>query len=111
METGIIFVEFKPNSYVTESDVIAIINVRKKLYTSDPQLVLASSVNVKHTTQKAREAYKSPDLDEMTKGLALLVKGPLSRFFGNYYIKVKPPDFPTKMFTDQDKAIEWLRSL
>ena len=39
---------------------------------------------------------------------ALLIGSSVSRFMGNFFIKINKPPIPTKLFTDKDAAIEWL---
>lgn len=43
--------------------------------------------------------------------LALLIKAnPLGRMIGNVYLRVANTRIPTRLFTDEDSALQWLRS-
>jgi len=42
--------------------------------------------------------------------LALLIESPLSKIAANLFLKFNKPQYPTRIFTDEEKAMEWLKS-
>lgn len=44
------------------------------------------------------------------KCLAVVINSSLSRIIANLFMKFSKPPFPVKLFTDEDKAIEWLKT-
>lgn len=57
----------------------------------------------------ARDYLSEKDLG--LKGViagALVLKSVYSEFLGNFYLRITKPAIPTKIFTDREKAIEWL---
>jgi hypothetical protein len=43
--------------------------------------------------------------------MAMLVRAsPLGRTMGNVYLKIARPAIPTKLFTQESKALAWLRA-
>ena len=40
---------------------------------------------------------------------ALIVKSRMSRLIGSFFIGINKPDFPVKLFDDEQKAVEWLK--
>ena len=51
--------------------------------------------------------------DEIAKigvpATALIVKSRMSRLIGSFFIGINKPDFPVKLFDDEQKALEWLK--
>lgn len=65
---------------------------------------------VKGFTKDAR-AHVSNETDEPAKALALVASSAISRIIGNFLIGLNKPPIPVKIFTDKDKAIQWLKNL
>jgi len=42
------------------------------------------------------------------KKLAVIVGSSISRITGNIYLSFSKPAYPTKLFTNRDKALDWL---
>lgn len=70
--------------------------------------VLADIRNVKGFTKEARDllAKKGNDLVDAA---AVLVNSPVERMIVNFYINVSKPAKPTRMFTDEKRALIWLK--
>ena len=57
----------------------------------------------------ARHHYSGQTLVNGFLALALLVDGsPFGRMMGNVYLRVARPGIPTQLFTDEQRAVEWL---
>jgi len=61
-------------------------------------------------TREAREYYAGPDISQHRVAEALLINTMAARITANFYLRVNKPLTPTRLFTDEQKAIEWLRS-
>ena len=58
---------------------------------------------------EARHHYSGQTLVDAFLALALLVEaGPFGRMFGNTYLRVATPGVPTRLFSDETEAAEWL---
>jgi hypothetical protein len=58
----------------------------------------------------ARHHYSGQTLVEAFSALALLVEGsPFGRMFGNVYLRIAKPGIPTRLFSDETEAAEWLK--
>ena len=58
----------------------------------------------------ARHHYSGQTLVERFSALALLVEAsPFGRMFGNVYLRVARPGIPTQLFSDEARAVEWLK--
>ncbi len=51
-------------------------------------------------------ALKTP---EFVIALALVTSSPLSMMLSNLYLTLKKPPYPSRLFTDEQKAREWLK--
>jgi len=59
---------------------------------------------------ETRHLYSGQALDDSFSALALLVEGsPLGRMMGNLYFRVARPGIPMHLFTDEIRALAWLR--
>lgn len=57
----------------------------------------------------ARHHYSGQTLVEAFSALALLVEAsPFGRMFGNVYLRIAKPGIPTRLFSDETEAAEWL---
>ena len=58
---------------------------------------------------EARHHYSGQTLADAFSALALLVEAsPFGRMFGNIYLRVAKPGIPTRLFSDEAEAVQWL---
>lgn len=62
-------------------------------------------------TKEVRDFMASKEVTQYIGGLAVLVKSGVSKMFGNIFLKFSKPDHPTKIFTNEAQAKEWLKQL
>ena len=74
-----------------------------------PYAYLATQGEFSHVTTKAKELLASKELAENTVAKALLIQSLSDRILANFYLKINKPFVKTKIFTDRDKAIDWLK--
>jgi hypothetical protein len=59
---------------------------------------------------EVRLYYVGENMDPSFSAFGLLVRGsPLGRMMGNVYLRVARASIPTRIFSDESKAIAWLR--
>jgi len=80
--------------------------------TKFPVLMLAK--NVKGADKEARRLFKNTDPQHpgpyhITKVCAMVVGSGISKMIGNMVIIINKPPFPAKLFSDEEKAITWLK--
>src|SRR4051812_45322913 len=62
-------------------------------------------------TPEARRYYSGQVLVDCFSALALLIDiSPFGRTMGNIYLQIARPGIPTQLFTDENLAINWLKS-
>lgn len=69
---------------------------------------LADITQAEFLTEEARN-YAGVVTPKLVKALALITNSVISRMIANVFIALKKPPYPTKMFTSEANAREWLR--
>ncbi|WP_276496632.1 hypothetical protein [Pontibacter litorisediminis] len=62
---------------------------------------------IKQSTKEARD-FMANEGNEQVSASAILISSPMLKMTANFYIKVNKPRNPTRMFTDEPSALEWL---
>ena len=60
-------------------------------------------------TREARNYYAGERTASIQRATALLIDSPLSAVIANFFMGLNKPLSPTRMFTNEDDAIAWLR--
>lgn len=71
-------------------------------------LVLVDTRGVRWQSREARDYFVSPNAAEATTAVALIVGSPISRVLGSFFLRFEKHRFPTALFDDEGKAIDWL---
>ena len=69
-------------------------------------------IDMRQTTRIGREArnhYAGERTASIQRATALLVASPLSATIANFFMGLNKPLSPTRMFTNENEAIAWLR--
>ena len=64
---------------------------------------------VKSADREARNFGASAEAAQVISAQAILIDSAVTKMIGNFFLNVSKPPFPTRMFTDQDEALDWLR--
>lgn len=60
---------------------------------------------------EVRHCYTGEHLDSSFAAFGMLVRGsPVGQMMGNFYLKVARPGIPARIFSDEPKALTWLRA-
>ncbi|HXA01939.1 MAG TPA: STAS/SEC14 domain-containing protein [Cytophagaceae bacterium] len=60
-------------------------------------------------TSKEMRDYSAAELPKITKALAMISTSALGKMIANLFFGLKPPPYPTKMFSNEKDAKEWLK--
>lgn len=112
-ESGIIHLNFpKEGVEIRVEDSMEILQQRISLGPqNERQLIVADLTSNPKPDREARDYAKSDEMNAVTKGLALIVGSGLSTILGNFFLGFNKGDYPVKLFTDKQDAIEWLKTL
>jgi len=62
-----------------------------------------------NVNKQARAFYGSDEVTRTHRALAFIIDSGFSRVIGNFYLGLNKPKIPTKLFTKEEDAIEWLK--
>lgn len=108
MRSDRIFQEvFKDGVEVSVSEMREIVMIAHK-YFPKKNLIYVNMSKVKSVPYETRQYLKTEEASIYVKAVALKVESKVSAVIANFINLVNRTEFPTKVFTDEDKAIEWL---
>ena len=108
-EPGIIIVKVKPVHItldMSDSSLDAILGLAEK----KPWALVVDLVDLKGTDRLVRHRAADPDRFKGVSALAIVAGNPLTRFLGNFFIRVRGPSRPTRLFADPHQAIKWAQT-
>lgn len=70
--------------------------------------VLVDMSRIKGESRAARQHFGSDDAATKYSAVALLVASPVSRVVGTFFLRLVEHKAPTRLFTDETAAIDWL---
>jgi len=108
-EDGIVREIFAAGAQITLDDMKEIVAIQIEYAKEGKKPVFADMSKVRSATREARVFSSGDDSIRSVSTLALLVGTPLSKVLGNFFIGLNKPSYPTKLFTSEEKAIEWLK--
>lgn len=65
--------------------------------------------HARKVTREARVFYAGSEAAEVLAATALLIGSPISRAIANFFLGMNKPKMPTRLFTSESEALEWLR--
>ena len=71
--------------------------------------ILVAPDNFNSITEEARALTASESFSHHTCGKALMVHNTATRLVAEFYLRINKPIMPTRVFTDRNKAIRWLK--
>jgi hypothetical protein len=72
--------------------------------------LLVDARNVKSMTREARQHLSINGRETLITSFAILVKSPLSRVIGNFFMGINRPSIPARVFDSETQAIQWLKT-
>ena len=62
-----------------------------------------------HGAEQEARNYVAKEGKPYIQAMALIVKSPYTRMLGNFFIGFSKPNYPSKIFNNEEKAIQWLK--
>lgn len=72
--------------------------------------ILIDSNKVKYITREARSHFSTKNRQSVINSMAIIVKSPISRVIGNFFMGLNKPNIPAKLFENESSAVAWLQS-
>ena len=84
---------------------------RQQLDDGKPLPFLMDIRRARSLSREARNYFASDEAAQVFAATALLVSSPLSRAIGNFFLGLNKPKMQTRLFTDENEALAWLKSV
>jgi len=108
----VIHIQFKPTDKHGIDEARSVVSAHNQLAAGSQCPVLADIQDVTVGADRdAREYYVSEESSRYKTGMAMLVNSPMQRMLGNIFFKINRPPYPTRLFSRQVDALEWLHEL
>ncbi|MBK9284195.1 MAG: hypothetical protein IPM51_07715 [Sphingobacteriaceae bacterium] len=105
---GVLHIHFVGNYIITGKEAKAINDILGNLSENKEAPVLITAETLIQFDRTAREFSASPEGFRFTLAEALVVKNFAQKLIATFYISYDKPPKPSKVFTDETKAIDWL---
>ncbi|MEZ4826552.1 MAG: hypothetical protein R3C61_09700 [Bacteroidia bacterium] len=99
----------KPQTQSTLESVIEEHEAIKELIGSQRVVMLTDIRNMVSATPEARAYTNSKELANTYLAVGLLVGNVFSRVIGSFILGINKPDYPVRLFTDEQSAVQWLK--
>jgi len=108
-EDGLVIVKIRDNAYQSIEDAKANLATAISAIAGRRRPLLIDIRTAQPLDADARHHYSGQTLVDGFSALALLVESsPFGRMMGNVYLRVARPGVPTRLFTEERRALEWL---
>jgi len=108
-EEDIAWLAFFPEAELEEEDAVEIVRRAAETFVGERYVVLADIRNLKSISNEARQYFAGRQSEELHNALAILVGSTATRLIANFFINFHKPGRPTRVFTDERKAVKWLK--
>lgn len=110
-ENGILFSVPKPGVPPDmDRDMIAKEMDKLREIIGDKKVCIVSEANPNSKPPSKQERdFIADQINSVTKAFAIVSNSPVARMIANLFFGLKPPPYPTKMFTDEKEAVEWIK--
>ncbi len=108
-EDGIARTKVKPNSEITLNHAIENSKAVNSLYRDKKFPILIDSRGIRSMTRDAREFFSTRGRETNTCAFGIIIKSPISRAVGNFFLGINKPAVPTRLFDNEENAVEWLK--
>ena len=107
-QDGTVVLRFLWGSHVTAAETPAVVRAQVSAAHGGKRPTLADLRGIASNERAARELAAGPEVVAVTARMAVLVENPVSRIFGNFFLRVTRPAYPARIFTDEESARRWL---
>jgi hypothetical protein len=108
-DSGLLRATSKPGVDLTLEDAQDVIRQLAALSNGVRRPILADLTGTRSMSRDARAYFAGPETAKVESAAALLVLSPMARAIGNFFMGLNKPIIPTRIFTSEPLAIEWLQ--
>ncbi len=106
---GILHEQFAPKTDLTIQDAKQSMAVGLELSEGADFAWLVDITNLKSITKEAREYFGEVENSHL-KATGLVTNAPVSKVFGNFFLRFNKPKLPVRLFSSEIQAHDWLKT-
>lgn len=106
---GIFYTVVKPNAFVNLQDAQENSRSVKEISGDNIYPLLVNLMEIKSISKEARDHFSMQNRTPGVSAIAMLIRSPVSRVIGNFFLGINRSAVPTKLFTIESEAILWLK--
>lgn len=99
----------KEGTTLEPQDVRSIKEINLRLCEAKRYALLVDPKEGSTITDEARSLLASKELADLNVAKAILIYTQKQKILGNIYLSINKPHVKTRLFTDREKALKWLR--
>jgi len=111
IENGFIRILVDEEAEITRKDILEINEAKKKLAGNQPHIVLFIAPIHGNVTSEARAAAASKEVCHNAIAKAIVTKSLAQRLVANFFLRFNKPPVPTKLFSIEKEAMDWLKMM
>lgn len=108
-EESVLFFIYKPGVVINLESAKQIVRDRLMVQKNTPYAVFCDMRGIKDSDKAARD-YLAKEGSNLVRAVAVLTDSPVTKIMLNFYLTISRPLIPTKMFTDKNQALEFLKA-
>jgi len=108
-EDGIVRIIHVPGAEVTLEDAQETMAAYLKIKKGKRRPLFVDTRKMKSIFREARKYYAGAEAIKVASAAALIVDTPVSRVLGNFFLGLSNPLLPSRLFSSEDEALEWLK--
>ena len=107
-DDGIVHVVVLNEKVMELNDAIENVKIISSFAGDSKVHLLIDLKNTVGATKECRAFLAGPETAKVQSACALIITSPFAKLIGSFFLGVNKPLFPTKLFTDPEKAEKWI---
>lgn len=108
---GICYTVVRPNVSIVLKDALENSVSIKEISGDTIYPLLVNLKEINSISKEARDHFSMQDRTPGVSAVAMLIRSPVSRVIGNFFLGINKSAVPTKLFTVESEAVTWLKQL
>jgi hypothetical protein len=108
-ENEICYTVVKLNASIQLEDALENSQAVKEVSDGKVYPLLVNLKQINSITKEARDHFSMQNRSPGVTAIAMLIKSPVSKIIGNFFLGLNKSTVPAKLFTNEEKAIAWLK--
>jgi hypothetical protein len=108
-EDGIVRIIHVSGAEVTLEDARETMAAYLKINGGKRLPLFVDTKTMKSMSRETRKYYAGEEAAKVASAAAIIVGTPASRVLGNFYLGLSNPHLPSRLFSSEEEALEWLK--